>query len=193
MKKTFMMVMVGALLTSACGGDEEAAAAAASERAATPAAAPAPTPSAPAPAPAPAVAGSNFGTVTLAPGFRPDPTTENGSSGGSVAASTLDPGCAGWVSGTPDHLVVASADFPVLRVMARADTAGDDITLVIQRPDGGYLCSDDDAEGLNPLIAAAFPAGTYKVWVGSYEEGQNQAYRLGLSEVANIVPSSLAD
>lgn len=133
---------------------------------------------------------SNFGTVTVAPGFMPDPMTATGNSGGSIDASTLNPECAGWVSSTPDHLIAAGGDFAALRVMARADVAEADVTLVVQRPDGTYLCNDD-TEGLNPLVTGAFVTGTYKVWIGSYEQGTNAAYHLGISELESIVPSSL--
>lgn len=141
-------------------------------------------------APAPAAGGgdSNFGTVAVAAaGFTPDPITAEGSSGGSVDAATLSPDCNGWVSGTPDHIIAVGADIPSLRVMAHGDV---DITLVVQKPDGTYLCNDD-SEGLNPLVAGAFPAGSYKVWIGSYEQGTNSAYHLGISELESIVPSSL--
>jgi len=132
--------------------------------------------------------GSNFGTVTLNPGFMPDPHREQGTSGGGVNASTLNPSCAGWVAQTPDHLFVASANFANLRVMAHSDA---DITLVVQKPDGTYLCNDD-SEGLNPLVSGPFPPGTYKIWVGSYEQGVNSRYTLGFSELATVNPSALA-
>lgn len=144
---------------------------------------PAPTPT---PTAAPAAAGgSNFGTVTLAPGFPDDPHKASGTSGGAINAQTLDATCAGWVSATPDHLLQATGAFSNLRVMAKATNATDDITLVVQRPDGTYLCNDD-SDGLNPLVAGPFAAGTYKIWLGSYEEGANAAYTLGFSELESV-------
>ena len=65
-----------------------------------------------------------------------------------------------------------------------------DTTLVIQAPDGSYRC-DDDTEDMNPLVEGAFAPGTYKIWVGSYNEGEPSPYTLGISELANVVPSSL--
>lgn len=124
---------------------------------------------------------SNFGTVTLAPGFVPDPHVVEGTSGGAVQASTWSSGCAGWVSQTPDHILNAQGSFNTMRVLARSS---EDTTLVIQKPDGNYLCNDD-TEGRNPIIAGSFPPGNYKVWVGSYRQGQNASYKLGFSELGS--------
>ncbi|HJK95477.1 MAG TPA: hypothetical protein RMH85_00460 [Polyangiaceae bacterium LLY-WYZ-15_(1-7)] len=130
---------------------------------------------------------SNFGTVTLTPGFTPDPHTATGTSGGATNAATLNPSCAGWVASTPDHLFVASGAFSNLRIMAKSDG---DVTLVVQKPDGSYACNDD-FEGMNPLVSGSFPAGTYKVWIGSYQQGTNSRYTLGFSELDSVTPSSL--
>lgn len=138
-------------------------------------------------APAAAAGDSNFGTITLAPGFTPDPHTATGTSGGTTDASTLNAGCAGNISGTPDHLFVASAAFANLRIMAKSDI---DITLVVQKPDGSYLC-DDDSEEMNPIVSGAFPPGTYKIWVGSYDATANGSYTLGVSELSETMPSAL--
>ncbi len=129
---------------------------------------------------------SNFGTVTLTPGFMPDPHQVEGTSGGATDASTLGAGCVGFISGTPDHLFVASGVFSNLRILARSNA---DVTLVVQKPDGTYLCNDD-FETTNPLVEGNFPAGTYKIWIGSYEQGVNSRYTLGFSELPTM-PSSL--
>ncbi|MEM9192254.1 MAG: hypothetical protein AAGF12_23980 [Myxococcota bacterium] len=137
-----------------------------------------------------AAGGSNFGTVTLSGGFMPDPHVVNGTSGGGVNAATMNTACNGWVSGTPDHLFVATGAMSDLRIVAHATA---DITLVVQKPDGSYACNDDSSEGLNPLVEMpAVPAGTYKVWVGSYEQGTTTSYRLGFSELASTMPSTIA-
>ncbi|MEM9193665.1 MAG: hypothetical protein AAGF12_31105, partial [Myxococcota bacterium] len=130
---------------------------------------------------------SNYGTVTLSPGFTPDPHRQSGSSGGQVSASTLSPNCTGWVSTNPDHIFVAEGNFGFLKVMVRARR---DTTLVIQKPDGTYICNDD-AENRNPVLAGAFPQGTYRVWVGSYTQGRNANYTLGFSELAQTTTRDL--
>jgi hypothetical protein len=134
-----------------------------------------------------AAGGSNFGTVQLNAGFVPDPHTASGTSGGSIDAATWQAGCNGFVTTQPDHLFVAATAFANLRVMAHSTG---DITLVVQKPDGTYLCNDD-TDGTDPLVEGAFPAGTYKVWIGSYQAGTNSPYTLGFSELTSVMPSSL--
>lgn len=175
--------MAGLLVLAACGNDEETQA-------------PPPPPAQPAAAqptqpaqPAQPTGGleSNFGTVDLAPGFMPDPKVVSGTSGGGIDASTLNASCNGWVSQTPDHILAASANFSSLRIMAASQG---DITLVVQKPDGSYACNDD-TEGTNPVVAGAIQQGNYKIWIGSYEQGQNAQYQLGFSELDSVNPSSL--
>ena len=124
---------------------------------------------------------SNFGTVSLEPGFVPDPHVVEGTSGGAIQATTWETGCTGWVSQTPDHILNAQGNFDLMRVLVRSSQ---DTTLVVQKPDGTYLCNDD-TEGRNPVIAGSFAPGNYKVWVGSYRQGQNASYKLGFSELAS--------
>jgi hypothetical protein len=137
----------------------------------------------------PAAGGSNFGTITLATGFTPDPHVASGTSGAGASgrdASTLDANCRGQIDSTPDHLFVATTAMSNLRIMANSQS---DTTLVIRKPDGTYACNDD-GEGLNPIVAIqGAPAGTYQVFVGSYNEGENAAYKLGVSELDSVTPS----
>lgn len=130
---------------------------------------------------APAGGDSNFGTITLAPGFMPDPHVAAGVSGGSIDASTLNPTCRGHVSSRPDHLFVATGQFNLVRFIINAGT--NDTTLVIRKPDGTYLCDDDGAgNGTNPAVQAMLMPGTYQVFIGSYMAGQNFPYNLAITE-----------
>jgi hypothetical protein len=142
----------------------------------------------PQPVGVPAAGGSNFGTISLAPGFMPDPHTARGTSGGAIDASTLNATCRGWISQQPDHLFVAQGAFANLRLMVNG--ASQDTTLVVQRADGSYVC-DDDTEGRDPVVAGGFAPGIYKIWVGSYSRGQSIPYTLGVSELASSMPSTL--
>lgn len=135
-----------------------------------------------------ACGGGGGDAVALAPGFTA-PNMVEGRAGGLTDASSLGEGCIGSIASDPDHVMTLSAAIPNLRIFA---TAGEDITLVIQQPDGSYICNDD-TEGLNPLVTQdSFAAGEYKIWVGSYstEEG-GASYKLGFSELATAMPSSL--
>jgi hypothetical protein len=181
-----LMGLVAAL--AGCGSSETEAA---PPTTATPPGTPAVAPGTPTPAPAPTPAGgtaSNFGTISLNAGFMPDPHVARGTSGGATDASTVNASCAGWISGTPDHIFQAGTAFPSVRLMAASDQ---DVTLVIQKPDNTYLCNDD-TDGTNPVvdIQAAQP-GTYRVWIGSYQQGVNAPYRLGVTELPATLPSTL--
>ncbi|MFT5355655.1 MAG: hypothetical protein ACI9KE_002874 [Polyangiales bacterium] len=186
------------LALGACGGEEAVAVAPQAIAPGTPTSA---VPGANVPAvgvpqgqPATAVASpntggpSNYGTVTLSAGFMPDPRTAQGVAGGSRNAHSLNsPGCRGYLATEPDHLFVATSNFTNLRIMVRAI---EDTTLVIQKPDGSYVC-DDDTEGRNPVVQAIFTPGTYKIFVGSYRASERPNYTIGFSELGSVVPSSL--
>lgn len=131
---------------------------------------------------------ANFAPVNVAPGFVPDPMVVSGTSGGAESATSLGSGCIGFIATTPDHfLQVGGAGIPSLRVMAKSET---DTTIVVRRPDGTFMCNDD-SDGFNPMVEGNFPPGQYRVWIGSYAQGQNGSYRLGVSAQAGMTPSRL--
>jgi hypothetical protein len=130
---------------------------------------------------------SNFGTVTLTPGFTPDPHVASGVSGGQIDARQVGNNCRGWISQTPDHIFQATRAFNGLRVMARSNS---DTTLVMADSSGRVWCNDD-AEGRNPVIQGSFAAGAYRVWVGSYQQGENARYSLGFTELDSVRTNSL--
>ncbi|MDQ3032768.1 MAG: hypothetical protein M3Y87_10150 [Myxococcota bacterium] len=103
-------------------------------------------------------------TIALAPGFSPDPHELAGVAGGATPASSFGESCRGYVGTEPDHLLQLGGDFPALTITADATS---DLTMVVQRPDGTYACNDD-FRGLDPGISGAHPAGTYRVWIGTY-------------------------
>lgn len=133
--------------------------------------------------------GGGGASFSLGPGFMPDPATATGQAGGLVQANTLSGDCRGYVSMTPNHVLTATGAFPNLRIAVNGGTA--DLTLVVRRPDGTYLCNDD-SEGLNPMVEGPFAAGEHQIFVGSYSaESAGAAYRLGISELATTTPSTV--
>ena len=127
-------------------------------------------------------------SIALAPGFSPDPQVLDGVSAGTRDASQLSADCIGNISDNPNFHFEATGSFPRLRIMVASNS---DLTLVVERPDGTFLCNDD-SEGLNPMVEGAFPPGRYKVWVGGYGASESGTrFRLGLSELPDTVPSSL--
>lgn len=199
MKRSFLIAIVAVCGLAACGSNEEAST---TEAPAEPAAT-APTtgtaeptapPSAPAEptgatAPAGGATGGAGATITLGTGFSPDPTIATGTSGGAREASSLNEECAGWISASPDHVLELQAAMPRLKIMAYGTEEDSDVTLVVHRPDGSWLCNDD-SDGFHPMVEGELPAGRYEIFVGSYEEGRHQAYRLGITTQENATPTS---
>tara|TARA_R110000868_G_scaffold2384_5_gene17645 strand:- start:4229 stop:4843 length:615 start_codon:yes stop_codon:yes gene_type:complete len=106
-----------------------------------------------------------FGTVTLQPGFLPDPYEVSLVAGGSINAATISNDCAGMIANAPDfRLNYGGGGSQVfIGVNSAADT-----TLVVNAPDGGWYCNDD-YNGLNPVVGGESPmAGQYDIWVGTY-------------------------
>ena len=123
-------------------------------------------------------------TQSLAPGFLPDPYTASSQAGGPRMGSawTGTPphsGCVGYYPAEPQHVLNLEA-FENLKIVARPTTGGD-LTMVIEGPAGTWC--NDDFEGLNPGFDAAFPAGTYRVFVGTYGGGEMTPYSLVVTEL----------
>ena len=123
-----------------------------------------------------------FGSVELSTGFTPDPHSVSMAAGGSTAVSSdLGANCAGYITDAPDlDLTYNAGDtFPLnIYVVSEADT-----TLVVNLPDGTWICNDD-AEGLNPAINLASPAsGLYNIWVGNYDGTDTPPATLNISEL----------
>lgn len=122
----------------------------------------------------------NYGTVTLETGFMPDPHEVSVVAGGSTAVT--QPGCTGYVSDAPDFELTytAGSTFPLnIYVVSEGDT-----TLLVNLPDGTWVCADD-VQGFNPALNFATPAsGVYDIWVGSYSSDEMPAATLKISEIA---------
>ena len=125
-----------------------------------------------------------FGSVNLTSGFTPDPFQVPIQAGGSIDVSKSHPGCTGFVAGPPDYQLFfqgGQAGLPlIISVAANTDT-----TLVVNTPNGTWLCDDDSGEGaLNPQLRLNTPeSGRYDIWVGTYAAGATQGSVLNVSEV----------
>lgn len=127
-------------------------------------------------------------SVTVAPGFTPDPHVEEGTTaGGPVDASRFDERCDGWIAAAPDVVIETPRPFAELTVMV---ASREDTTLVLVGPDGQPRCADD-SDGTHPLIRGDFAAGLHRVWVGTRERGAEASFVLAMSELDDSVPSSL--
>jgi len=110
-------------------------------------------------------------------------------SGGDIEATylgaTATGQCLGHTGVAPSHVVQLAGDADYLRF----DVQGQgDPTLLINGPEG-WLCSDDVA-GLMPRIDGSFPAGTYRIWVGSVRPDDEQGYVLLIDQTPPEQPPS---
>lgn len=117
---------------------------------------------------------ARYGSSSLSSGFMPDPYTVEVVAGGADDAASLGKDCVGNISfERPDfELSYTAGQYPLgIFVDAEADTS-----LVVNTPDGTWLCNDDFAEasGTRPGLVFNTPAaGVYDIWVGAYDEAAN--------------------
>lgn len=110
-----------------------------------------------------------YGDVNLTAGFLPDPHSVALRAGGSLEVNVGT--CSyGYVAEAPDvdlYYTAVSGDSD-LYIYVESD---DDATLLINRPDGTWVCDDDGYEGTNPLVMIPKASGgRYDIWVGTYGE-----------------------
>lgn len=130
-----------------------------------------------------------FGLASLNAGFRPDPYSIRMTSGGNVDVSYLGSACSGYAAAAPDLRLAWGGGTGQLRVYFESDTLHADTTLIVNLPDGTWVCNDDfDNTTRNPMIVLNSPiAGQYDIWVGSYASGEFIVGALSLSEL-NVRP-----
>lgn len=116
-------------------------------------------------------ASAAFVTIDLAAGFPLDPMLISLNGGGDVAASTLSEACNGYITIDPTVAVDWTGESDFVEAFFYSDH---DPVLVVQTPDGAYLCNDDaNAVLLDPVIEISAPAqGRYHIWVGSHAADQ---------------------
>lgn len=127
-----------------------------------------------------------YGTIELSAGFEPDPHEIDLRAGGSIDASgTLGSGCQGYVADAPDYDLMydnGSGSLPLIITVRSAY----DTTLVINTPDGSWLCDDDSGPSHNPSVRFdPGEDGLYDIWVGTYEQGSLQDATLIISELSS--------
>lgn len=124
----------------------------------------------------------SFGTLNLNFNFAPDPTVVNVTAGGSIPAERIGgPGCVGSIATPPDvRLNYRAGGGLPLFISATART---DVTLVINLPNGRWICNDD-FKGTDPGIIFTNPqSGQYDIWIGHYGRGAGVPAQLLISEV----------
>ncbi len=123
-----------------------------------------------------------YGSVTLEAGFADDPHSVSINAGGDIDASSLGGSCVGMIGDPPDFdLYYTPGDLP-LYLSAMSDS---DISLVVNLPDGSWVCDDDSAGNLNPGLTFDSPQdGLYDIWIGNLSGEGNPASTLFISELS---------
>lgn len=118
--------------------------------------------------------------LSLASGFKPNPTVLNGQGGGSRPAAevvgverTSTGPCLGYIRDRADEQVTLENDFDDLSIWVESRH---DTTLIIKGP-GGVWCNDDSRDH-NPEISGEWLTGDYQIWVGAYQSGNTPEYWL---------------
>ena len=122
-----------------------------------------------------------FGSLELQAGFAPDPNLTEVVGGGGVDASHLGGDCIGYAAQAPDLRLEWGGVSDQLLIFFVAD-GYEDASLVVNLPDGTWVCNDD-SDTLDPLIILEYPMeGQYGIWVGSYLPDESIAGVLGITE-----------
>ncbi|PSN14136.1 hypothetical protein C7293_12930 [filamentous cyanobacterium CCT1] len=89
--------------------------------------------------------------------------------------------CAGFADTNPDHTMILQQDLASLTL--QVNSGGNDTSLLVQGPDGSVRCgADSDRRNPDALIQdQSWSAGTYRIWVGSHNQGQRYSYSLSVS------------
>lgn len=121
-----------------------------------------------------------FGVVRLNGGFLPDPHQVALVAGGSLEVNRGR--CTyGHVADAPD--VDFYYDGNGARTLYIYASSSEDVTLLINLPDGTWVCDDDGLGGTDPLVVVRnAPDGLYNIWVGTYRGGTARA-TLYISEI----------
>ena len=109
---------------------------------------------------------AEYGTAQLSTGFAPDPHTVALMAGGELELSVDD--CSyGYVTDAPSYeLTYSGSGSTDVHFYVRSD---DDTTLLINTPDGSWVCDDDSLGDSNPqLTISDARSGVYDIWVGTY-------------------------
>jgi hypothetical protein len=129
-------------------------------------------------------------TVGLQSDFILDPFLIPVAGKGERAAADLQKDCNGFVGNQPNATVNWSGQTDQVSIFVYSD--GDPV-LVIQRPDGSYVCNDDaGARTMEPLVKLQQPVtGTYKIYVGTAQKAEPALGFLAISK-ANLDDAALA-
>lgn len=91
----------------------------------------------------------------------------------------LGPQCPGFASDQPNYAVeITGSQQATITFYA---TSPVDTTMVVQRPNGDWICDDDSGGNLDPLIRGILDPGTYNIWIGTFSPGRSAMATLTVS------------
>ena len=106
-------------------------------------------------------------TLHLRHGFAPNPGAVAVGGGGGIDVSYLGGNCVGFAAPRPNVRLHWSGTSDWLGFAFHSEDGDADASLIVNLPDGSWICDDDSGDGLNPLIGiSAPPEGQYDIWVG---------------------------
>lgn len=119
---------------------------------------------------------ARHGELVLRTGFTPDPRSVNIMAGGELDADLALAGqtvAAGFCVGYVTREATLELDFAAGGLPLFVSASGeDDLTLMVNAPDGAWLCDDDSSDGVNPGLSFDAPqSGVYDIYVGTYSQG----------------------
>lgn len=89
--------------------------------------------------------------------------------------------CLGYGSYNADHIIKLEQRLPNLTLQVKSKYP--DTTLVVSGPNNKLYCADDSPSGKAAQLKIHNPKpGTYKVWVGGFEQGTAFRYTLKVSQ-----------
>lgn len=125
------------------------------------------------------------GDYSLAAGFLPDPFQIEVTAGGSVDADENGAGdddmyCAGMVTAQPTVELTWDGNGGRLSLFVESDV---DTTLVVNMPDGSWMCDDDGGLGVDAALEfESAPSGVYDIFVGRFSGTATAPAVLNVSE-----------
>ena len=132
---------------------------------------------------------ANFESLTLSANFLPSDARVRGSTAGFFSLSNIVSRdrrgnlCLGFADSNPDHILVLQQDFPSLTL--QVDSGGNDTTLLVQGPTDNAIRCGSITDRRNPdarIQDINWPAGAYRIWVGTFNQGERLDYVLTVSE-----------
>ena len=131
-----------------------------------------------------------FGTASLQPGFTPDPYMVEAQAGGAIDTSQFEQDC-GFVSFAPaftfDLGEGTSPNF--LRIYFTPDDEDAETTLLVEAPDGDWLCAEGPTRGHVPILDLdPAPSGEYSLWIGTRQDVTPVQGSLSISGSQDVTP-----